>query len=274
MPRSPAIALLTDFGTSDGYVGVMKGVALGIARGVALIDVTHDIPPQDVPAGAWVLHTAWRYFPQDTVFLCVVDPGVGSERRPVALRCGGSSFVGPDNGLFSYVLAAEPAVLAVELENPGYQLPTPSATFHGRDIFAPAAAHLADGIPLDSLGPRIDPASLITFPLPGIQQRGDRLIAEVVHIDRFGNVITSCSDGVARAVLDLPQSRLLLNGRGVTARSASFAGGPESEPFLYLDSSGYLGVAVRNGSAQAMLAAVAGMTAEITGFAEAPAPRA
>ena len=120
MAGSPPITLLTDFGSRDGYSGVMKGVILGIAPGTALVDLTHEIAPQDVVGAAWVLHTAWRYFPLGTIFLCVVDPGVGSARRPVALAAGGRLFVGPDNGLFSYVLAAAPPDEAVALEDPRF----------------------------------------------------------------------------------------------------------------------------------------------------------
>src|SRR5690349_16009936 len=145
---TPAVVLLTDFGLADGYVGIMKGVLLGIAPRAPLVDLSHDVPPQDIATGAWILHTAWRYFPPGSIFLCVVDPGVGSARRPVALRANARLFVGPDNGLFTYVLASEPPDASVILDNPRYRLPAPSATFHGRDIFAPAAGHLAAGMPL------------------------------------------------------------------------------------------------------------------------------
>src|SRR5262249_38210989 len=151
-PPAPVVALLTDFGTADGYVGVMKGVLLGIAPRAQVVDLSHDVPPQQIATGAWILHTAWRYFPPDSIFVCVVDPGVGGARRPVALRAGDRLFVGPDNGLFSYILASEPPESAVILDNPRFHLTAPSATFHGRDIFAPAAGHLAAGVPLASLG--------------------------------------------------------------------------------------------------------------------------
>src|SRR5579871_1946739 len=144
------VALLTDFGLADGYVGVMKGVILGIAPGAQVVDLSHDVPPQDIASGAWLLSTAWRSFPAKTVFVAVVDPGVGTERRPVALIAGERYFVGPDNGLFSDVLDASPAERAVILDDAAYfATPHPSATFHGRDIFAPCGAHLVAGVALE-----------------------------------------------------------------------------------------------------------------------------
>src|SRR5690348_10726474 len=133
-PSSSVIAFLTDFGLRDGYVGVLKGVVLGIAPQAQLIDITHDIPPQDIAAAAWVLGTSFRYFPPGTVYTCVVDPGVGSARRPIAVRAGDWFFVGPDNGLLSYVAQEQPIYEAVVLSNPAYHLPQVSATFQGRDL--------------------------------------------------------------------------------------------------------------------------------------------
>src|SRR5215469_8053518 len=142
MAASPVIALLTDFGLEDGYPGIMKGVMLGIAPEARFTDITHLVPEQDVATGAWILHTAWRYFPTGTIFLSVVDPGVGTGRKPIALCADERYFVGPDNGLFSYVLSTARSVTAVQLDRAGYHLPSPSHTFAGRDIFAPCAAHL------------------------------------------------------------------------------------------------------------------------------------
>src|ERR1700680_2126542 len=157
----PVIALLTDFGLGDGDVGVMKGVIAGIAPDAHTIDITHAVPPQQVASGAWILASAYRYFPANTVFVCVVDPGVGSARAAIALHAGIWFFIGPDNGLFSYVLAEQPAHAAVLLSNPAYHLQHVSATFHGRDIFAPAGAYLTrDTTVLRDLGNTIDPVAL------------------------------------------------------------------------------------------------------------------
>src|SRR5690349_241419 len=259
---APAITLLTDFGTSDGYVGVMKGVMLGIAPGVTLIDLTHVIPPQDIREAAWVLHTSWPYFPAGTIFVCVVDPGVGTGRRPVALRAGDRLFVGPDNGLFSYVLAAMEPEAAVTLDDPRHHLPSASATFHGRDIFSPCAAHLAAGVPLAALGSPLEPAGLIRFAPPRPTWDGETLRGRVLHVDRFGNLITSVSGDLATAALAAPDVTLRLGTYLITDRARTFAGGPEQRLFVLLDSSGHLAIALRNGSAAAYMGA--GRDDEIT----------
>lgn len=248
-PPAPLIALLTDFGFADGYVGVMKGVILGIAPQTPLVDITHEIAPQDVRDGAWVLHTSWRYFPENSVFLCVVDPGVGSTRRAVAVRVARRIFVGPDNGLFSHVLNAESSASAVVLDNPRFHLPTPSSTFHGRDIFAPCAAHLASGVPLDELGSSAPIDSLVTFPLPATEWRGDMLVAHVAHVDHYGNLITDIGPDLAQSTFASASAALQVGGRTISARARTFADGVADEPFFFLDSSGYLAIAVRNGSA-------------------------
>jgi S-adenosylmethionine hydrolase len=252
------IALLTDFGTADGYVGVMKAVMLGIAPGVPLVDLSHEIPPQDVRGGAWVLHTLWRYLPQGTVCLAVVDPGVGTERRPVAFASEGRVFIGPDNGLFSYVLDAAPVESAVVLANEAYQLPVRSATFHGRDIFAPAAGHLAAGVALTELGPALEPASLSTFSPSHPAEHPRGLIGHVVHVDRFGNLITDFGPALARTILDDPRVSLRLGPAEIAARAATFATAPANVPFALIDSSGHLAIAVRDGSAAARLGAGTG----------------
>jgi S-adenosyl-L-methionine hydrolase (adenosine-forming) len=260
--RPPLIALLTDFGTADGYAGVMKGVILGIAPAARLVDLTHDIPPQDILTGAWVLHTAWRYFPEKTIFLCVVDPGVGGARHPIALRAGRRCFVGPDNGLFSYVLASGSAEQAVVLDRPEFQLPHPSATFHGRDIFAPCAAHLAADVPLAALGTPVDLVRLVTLLPPPPEWRDDYLAGHVLHVDHFGNLITDFAGALADAILATPDVALQVGDRAVTERAPTFAAGPEAAPFALRASSGHVAIAVRNGSAAMLLGVSCG--AEVT----------
>ena len=189
MRQIPLVTLTTDFGTADGYVGTMKGVILSIAPDAQLVDISHEIAPQNVRQAAYVLYTAYPFFPPHTVHLVVVDPGVGSARRPIALRTPAGYFVGPDNGVFSYVMAREPVEALVELRDPRYRLPQVSHTFHGRDVFAPAAAHLAAGVPITALGPPVlDP---VTFPPPCLEITPEGITGEVLHADRFGNVITS-----------------------------------------------------------------------------------
>jgi S-adenosylmethionine hydrolase len=187
--RNPIITLTTDFGVADGYVGTMKGVILGIVPDARLVDISHEITPQNVRQAAYVLYTAYPFFPLYTVHLAVVDPGVGGTRRPIALRTPVGYFVGPDNGILSYVMACEPVEALVELADPRYRLPHVSHTFHGRDVFAPAAAHLAAGIPIAALGPPV--ADPVTFPPPRLEVGPDGITGEVLHADRFGNVITS-----------------------------------------------------------------------------------
>jgi S-adenosylmethionine hydrolase len=185
----PLVTITTDFGTADGYVGTMKGVILSIAGDARLVDISHEIAPQNVRQAAYVLYTAYPFFPPHTVHLVVVDPGVGSARRPIALCTPAGCFVGPDNGVFSYVIAREPVEAMVELADPRYRLPQVSHTFHGRDIFAPAAAHLAAGVPITALGPPVpDP---ITFPPPRLEVAAGSIAGEILHADHFGNVITS-----------------------------------------------------------------------------------
>ncbi len=260
----PIIAMLTDFGTADGYPGVMKGVMLGIAPHAQIVDITHAIPPHDIATGAWVLQTAWRYFPVGTIFLCVVDPGVGSARRPIALRLGEHLFVGPDNGLFSYQFAAAAdqqgvsPVQVVALDNPRYHLPRVSATFHGRDIFAPVAAHLARGASLASLGTPLDPASLVTIAPPRPTWKGEVLVGHILHVDHFGNLITNLDPTLTDAALSSPSLTLHLGKHTLAARAHTFAGGPADGPFMLRDSSGHLAIAIRNGSAAALLEASRG----------------
>ena len=254
MANPPLIALLTDFGARENSVGVMRGVILSIAPDARLADITHEIPPQDIASGAWSLATSWRFFTAGAIFLCVVDPGVGSARLPIALRVGDRYFVGPDNGLCTPMLTSGEPITAVALTEPRYQRPDPAPTFHGRDIFAPAAAHLAAGVPLAALGAPLAADRLITLPFPQPAWQADALLGEVLHVDQYGNLITNLSGDLAATVLTTPSSVLRVGGHVVTARGRTFADGVAGQPMLFLDSSGYLAIAVRNGSAAALLA--------------------
>src|SRR5262245_10456733 len=180
MTTRPVIALLTDFGLKDHYVGVMKGVVAGICPEAALIDITHDIPAQDVRTAALELDSSWRYFPPSAVILAVVDPGVGTERRAIGARIDGRFFVGPDNGLFDLVVQVQPPAEAVELANPRYARAMVSRTFEGRDRFAPAAAWLARGTPLAEFGARIDLTPRLSWPSPTVNDAG--VSGEVSHV--------------------------------------------------------------------------------------------
>lgn len=261
------ITLTTDFGTEDPYVGIMKGVILGLSPQASLVDLTHAVGPQQVLQGSFLLGTAYRYFPPGTIHLAVVDPGVGTGRRALAVQGGGYYFVAPDNGLLSHVLwelglrsrsrgkrpvptNVGPGVTAVSLTNPRFWLHPVSSTFHGRDIFAPVGAHLSLGIGLEELGDEV--SSLLLYPLSRRQrQRDGTLLGQVLHIDHFGNLITDIKGE------DLPGDPLsiVVGGRTIHGLSPSYAAGTVHEPSLLamVGSAGYLEVSARNGSAAALL---------------------
>src|SRR5438093_4539 len=202
-PGAP-ITLLSDFGTADPFVGVMKGVILGIHPLAVIVDLTHHIPPQDIETGAYHLSNAWGHFPLGTVHVAVVDPGVGSSRRALAVEAEGHLFVAPDNGLLTPILDTA-GWRAVALTARHYMAPEPSATFHGRDIFAHAAAHLSRGIPMENLGePVSDPVRLET---ETARLEGGTIRARVVHVDRFGSLVLNVrADDLARAGVALPMA--------------------------------------------------------------------
>ena len=257
----PVVALMTDFGLGDGDVGVMKGVIAGIAPDANIIDLTHEIAPQNVPSAAWILSSAYRYFPAGSVFVCVIDPGVGSSRGAIAVYAGDWFFVGPDNGLFSYVYAEQPVHTAVRLENPAYQLPHVSSTFHGRDIFAPAGAYLARGVALHEFGSPVDISTLQRIDITPPVRKRNYIDANILHVDRFGNLITNIPLSLVSNLFDLHNVSAEFPGKRatITQRRRFFAEGAEDGvPFIYGDSSGYVGIAVRNSSASRTLGISAG----------------
>ena len=187
----PVIALLTDFGVRDHYAGTMKGVILGICPDVTLVDISHEVPPHDVLAGALELAASYRYFPAGTIFLAVVDPGVGSTRRGIAADAGDYKFVAPDNGVLSVIVDEHPPKRVVELGERRYALPTISRTFEGRDRFAPAAAWLARGVDLGALGRGAGALHRLDIPKPTVEPGSGIVRGEVFRVDRFGNLITN-----------------------------------------------------------------------------------
>jgi S-adenosylmethionine hydrolase len=267
MKQTPLITLTTDFGTADGYVGTMKGVILSIAPDARLVDLSHEVAPQDVREAAFVLYAAYRFFPAHTVHLVVVDPGVGSVRRAIALHTSAGTFVGPDNGVFSYVMAREPVETLVELVDPRYRLPRVSRTFHGRDVFAPAAAHLAVGIPIADLGPPMsDP---ITLSLPRLEIAAEGIVGQVLHVDHFGNVATSIGqflwdgdelclepafgDAGPRVRFGAAGAVVAVAGQEVSEVRRTYANAAPGQVLALVGSSGYLEIAVRGGSAARIL---------------------
>ncbi|MBO3460944.1 S-adenosyl-l-methionine hydroxide adenosyltransferase family protein [Aetokthonos hydrillicola Thurmond2011] len=186
------LTLLTDFGDRDVYVGVMKGVITQINAKLTVVDLTHQIPPQNIAAARFCLMNAYPYFPVGTVHVAVVDPGVGGVRRAIAVEFAQGFLIGPDNGIFSGVLSQSPAIAAVELTNPQYWRTSQlSTTFHGRDIFAPVGAHLASGVPFEQLGQTIDPATLVQLNIPECIQTETGMTGCIQYIDHYGNLITN-----------------------------------------------------------------------------------
>ena len=245
---APIITLTTDFGTRDPFVGAMKGVILGIAPGARLVDLTHEIAPHDVLEGALALEAAAGFFPPGTVHLAVMDPGVGSSRRPLAVAAQGQFFVGPDNGLFSFALAG-PGWSAVCLEAAAYRLPRVSGTFHGRDVFAPAAAHLALGTPLPNFGRAVTDPVLI--PWPRARRQGAALVGEVVHADRFGNLVTSIRAADLEGLGAHEALVVEVEGKEVGDVVGCYADLPLGGAGALVGSSDRLEISVREGSAVA-----------------------
>lgn len=250
-PQPPIITFLTDFGRRDGYVGAMHGVALSICPAATLVDLTHEIPPQDIHTAMFVLYQLLGYYPLNTVHCVVVDPGVGSERQAVAIRTNQGTFVGPDNGVFSLVLQHTAWHEAVALTNPAYQLSQASQTFHGRDIFTPAAAHLAAGVSLHEFGPVV--SELVPFSLP--RSNGPNR-CRVMHIDHFGNLILDVTVG---ELPDPCQNYFQLNSWQVGPIQQTFADVGVGELVAYVGSThGHVEIAVRNGHAAQRMAAQVG----------------
>lgn len=259
------ITLLTDFGVADQYVACLKGVILGLNPQAVLVDLSHEVAPQDIRAGAFILAAAAPYFPPGTVHLAVVDPGVGTARRGLAAHCRGQSWVGPDNGLFHLVFAGQAELETVSLENPAYFLPQVSPTFHGRDVFAPVAAHLSLGLELGRLGPPItDPVRLL-WPEPSVTAALIR--GEIIHVDRFGNLVSNIAGSTLLAWLhgaDFRQVRMQVGPHPVSRLARTYGEAAAGEVAMALvGSHGFLEIACAGGSAAARLQAGRGLSMEV-----------
>jgi len=246
------ITLTTDFGLSDPFVGIMKGVILGIAPGVQIVDISHDIRSYDIIEGAFLIESTYKYFPTGAIHVVVVDPGVGSARRPIAAAAHGHIFVGPDNGVFSGVFENE----VYHITNRRLFLDSVSQTFHGRDIFSPVAAYIAKGAPIESVGPRI--LDFLKRPLPTPRPQGDRLLGSVLRIDKFGNVITNLRRR------DLPYDfSIHVAGLEITRLYSSFSEAEPGEFFAIEGSAGYIELALDQGSAADKLKVTRGAEIEV-----------
>jgi S-adenosyl-L-methionine hydrolase (adenosine-forming) len=247
LQRPMIVTLLTDFGTADYFVAAMKGVILQRDPRIRIIDITHEVPVHDVESAAYVLFSCYGDFPVGTVHLAVVDPGVGSARRPLAIAVARHRFVGPDNGIFSYVLDAAPDGEMRRIDNPSLRREPFSTTFHGRDLFAPAAAFLAAGGAMERVGAEItDPVRL-----PPLENRSvaGAIQARILHVDRFGNCVTS----LRREELRGRAWRIRVAGIEIEDVRDHYASGTEEVPFAIWGSSGYLEVSCAGTSAAARL---------------------
>ncbi len=245
----PLLTLLTDFGLQDIYVGVMKGAIAHINPALTVIDLTHQIPPQDVVAARFNLLTAVPYFPDGTVHVAVVDPGVGGSRQAIAIQFQQGFLVGPNNGIFSGVLERYSPIAAVELTQSRYwRTPNPSRTFHGRDVFATVGAHVASGVPLFELGEAIALETLVNLPLPLCEDQDGAIAGCIQYIDHFGNLITNVP---AERVEGANWSVEL--GFDSIPKTATYADAPLGGLLSLIGSHGWLEIAVNGGSAQAQL---------------------
>ncbi len=244
------ITLTTDFGAGDWFVGTMKGVIAGIAPAANVIDLTHSLPPGDIRGGAFNLAASHRFFPKGTVHVAVVDPGVGSRRKAIAVQTANGVFVGPDNGVLSWALAKETIRAIRALENEAYFLHPVSHTFHGRDVFAPVAAHLSRGVPIQKLGPALNDLVRLDWPEP--RERRGGVEGEVVYIDRFGNAITNLESRLLRGVEGASCAIYGRRRRACPLRGFYQAVAPNT-PVALVGSSGFLEIAVNGASAEKVL---------------------
>jgi hypothetical protein len=258
--RKPTLTLTTDFGLADHFVGTMKGVILGICQEARIVDISHDVAPFEIGEGAFMIAQAYRYFPKKTVHVVVVDPGVGTSRRPVLMEAAGQYFVAPDNGVLGMVLAREPDARFRVITNAKYFLKEVSTTFHGRDIFAPVGAHVANGVPVARLGKRIEDYMKPGFDKP--HREGKRTwMGRILRIDRFGNVITNFH--ADEFDLALRSFQFALGPVTVTAIARNYAERPPGELFAIKGSSGYYEVSLSQGSAAKKIGCEMGASVEL-----------
>ena len=244
---SRIITLMTDFEISDHYVGVMKGVILNISPQVQVVDITHAVPPQDIHGAAFLIDSTYRYFPDGTIHVIVVDPGVGSERKAIVCQTETAYFVCPDNGILTHILRDEERIHTVAVENPAYFLPQVSNTFHGRDIFAPVAAHLSRGVPIDKLGsPTTQP---IHFPIPCPQVTDKTVIGQIIWIDSFGNLVTNISHKILESLEGRNSVVIRAGSAEINHLNRSYAESAIGEVLAILGSFSRLEISINQGDA-------------------------
>jgi S-adenosyl-L-methionine hydrolase (adenosine-forming) len=257
--RLSVISLLTDFGTADYFVGAVKGAILSVNPEAVIVDITHEIARQDISAGAFTLLAAYKTFPAGTVHVAVVDPGVGSTRRAIIVKANEQFFVGPDNGLFTYIYDRESEHHVFHVTAEKYFRRDPSSTFHGRDIFAPVAAALSNGVKPRKFGPRISDAIRLDIPLePEVLPNGD-VRGRVINVDHFGNCVTN----ITRELLK-PNATLVVNRKTIREFRDFYGEAPSGTPFAIWGSAGFLELSVNGGSAAELLQAQTGTRVLLT----------
>jgi S-adenosylmethionine hydrolase len=266
--RNSIITLLTDFGTTGHYVASMKGVILNINPQCTLIDITHQVSPHDIQEGAFILAKTYSYFPKGTIHLSVVDPGVGGARKALLLVTQNYFFVGPDNGLFTLVAQREKVKQVVALTQKKYFLSKISSTFHGRDIFAPVAAHLSVGIKPNVFGYEVNSLKKLQFGKPVIKE--GKLLGEILHIDTFGNLVTNVDEGKFLRFTKNRSFVIQTKGVVIDGLKKGYWEGKTGEPIALWGSGGFLEIAIREGNAQKMLRVKRGYPIQISTKFQAP----
>ncbi|MBI4810413.1 MAG: SAM-dependent chlorinase/fluorinase [Ignavibacteriales bacterium] len=249
MKNAPVIGLLTDFGTSDSYVASMKGVILSIAPHASIVDISHEIAPQNIDQAAYVLWSSYRFFPKKTIFICVIDPDVGTSRQILGVKNNEYIFIAPDNGVLKYVLGFIKKPKIIKLGKSKYFLNNVSDTFHGRDIFAPVAGYLASGLPIEKLGPSARPITRAESFIKLPNKSNKRCEGKIINIDRFGNLITNIFVGTEQ----LPSAELLIGKSRIKEYSNTYSNALSGKPFIITGSSGLLEVSAKNDNAAKLL---------------------
>ena len=245
--RSGIVTLITDFGLQAEYVGAMKGAILSVNRQCQIVDITHLIPPGDILRTSFVLRNSYPYFPEGTVHLVVVDPGVGTRRRPLILKKGRHFFVGPDNGVFSGILSASGEGAGYEIVRKDFFRRPLSATFHGRDLFGPVAGHLSLGLPPQEFGPRV--SSFVRAEIPRVERKGNRLTGRILWVDPFGNLLTNIAREEHGLALSRREWRISGKGWRIETLSKTYGEGKPGQPLALFGSSEYLELAVNQSRA-------------------------
>lgn len=249
MKTNPVIALLTDFGVEDGYVASMKAVILSRAPNCRIIDVSHSVQPQNIDQAAFLLWSSYKYFPMNTIFICIVDPGVGTDRKIICAEGESYKFLAPDNGILKFILSSIKKMKIHSVNNSRYFLTDISSTFHGRDVFAPVAAHIVNGLEINKLGPQTTPLFHAEHFVEILPISKERYRGKIINIDRYGNIITNF------LLKDKPSSALHLKvaQKTINELEDNYANANSKNPFMIIGSAKLLEVAVKNGSASRIL---------------------